>query len=75
MSGGPSNAIDQFELVAIDPSNAIELKLNWTKLYCVLSAAGNDNLDNNDNDNNGNKLLSKGFKCSVYWNKQSKKLE
>ena len=28
----------------------VELKLKWTK-YCVLSAAGNDNVNNNDSDN------------------------
>ena len=34
----------------------VELKLRWTK-YCVLSAAGNDNLKNIDNDNNGNNTI------------------
>ena len=29
----------------------VELKLKWTK-NCVLSAAGNDNVNNNDNDCN-----------------------
>ena len=29
----------------------VELKLKWKK-YCVLSAAGNDNVNGNDNDNN-----------------------
>ena len=28
----------------------VELKVKWTK-YCVLSAAGNDNVNNNDSDN------------------------
>ena len=29
----------------------VELKLKWTK-YCVLSVAGNENDNNNDNANN-----------------------
>ena len=66
-----------------------ELKLKWTK-YCVLTAAGADNIGANINiiftieeaklyvpavtlsakDNQKlSKLLSKGFKRSVYWNK------
>ena len=32
----------------------VELKVKWTK-YCVLSAAGNDN--GNDNDDNGKKIF------------------
>ena len=38
----------------------VELKLKWTK-YCVLSAAGNENVNNNNNNNaNDIFLLSKG---------------
>ena len=33
----------------------VELKLKWAN-YCVLSAAGNDNL-NNDNDNDCNRII------------------
>ena len=33
----------------------VELKLRWTK-YCVQSAAGNDDLNNIDNDSNGNNI-------------------
>ena len=33
----------------------VELKLRWTK-YCVLSAVGNDNSNNIDN-NNGNNVI------------------
>ena len=33
-----------------------ELKLRWTK-YCVLSAGGNDNLNNIDNINNDNNII------------------
>ena len=33
-----------------------ELKLKWTK-YCALSAAGNDNVNNNVNDNDGNNII------------------
>ena len=33
----------------------VELKLRWTK-YCVLSAVGNDNSNNIDNNNNGNNV-------------------
>ena len=78
-----------------------ELKLKWKK-YCVLFAARNDNLNNNDYDNNDinfiftiknitlyapvvtlssrdnrklSKLLSKGFKRSVYWNEYKTKSE
>ena len=36
----------------------VELKLKWTK-YCVLSAAGNENVNNNNNANDIF-LLSKG---------------
>ena len=31
----------------------VELKLKWIK-YCVLSAAGNDNVINNNDNNNSN---------------------
>ena len=34
----------------------VDLKLKWTK-YCVLSAAGNDNVNNDDNDNNSNNII------------------
>ena len=78
-----------------------ELNLKWKK-YCVLFAARNDNLNNNDYDNNDinfiftiknitlyapvvtlssrdnrklSKLLSKGFKRSVYWNEYKTKSE
>ena len=35
----------------------VELKLKWKK-YCVLSAAGADNVNNNFNDNaNGNNII------------------
>ena len=35
----------------------VELKLKWTK-YCVLSAAGNDNVNGNGNDDvNGNNII------------------
>ena len=34
----------------------VELKLKWTK-YCILSAAGNENHSDNDNDDNANKII------------------
>ena len=34
----------------------VELKLKWTK-YCVLSAAGNENPVDNDNNHNANKII------------------
>ena len=34
----------------------VELKINWNK-YCILSAAGNDSLNNNDKDSNGNNII------------------
>ena len=34
----------------------VELKFKLAK-YCVLSATGNDNLNNNDNDDNGNNII------------------
>ena len=75
----------------------IELKFKWAN-YCVLSAAGKENVTNNDSDNiiftvkdpklyvpivtlsardnqKLSKLLSKGFKRSVYWNEFETKSE
>ena len=34
----------------------LKLKLKWTK-YCVFSAAGNDNLNNNDHDIDDNNFI------------------
>ena len=34
----------------------VELKLKWTK-YCVLSEAGNDIVNDNDNDDDGNNII------------------
>ena len=34
----------------------VESKLKWTN-YCVLFAAGNDNLNKNDNDNDGSNIV------------------
>ena len=34
----------------------VELKLKWTK-FCVLSAGGNDNLNDNDIDNKSNNIV------------------
>ena len=34
----------------------VELKLKWTK-FCVLSADGNDNLNDNDVDNQSNNIV------------------
>ena len=44
----------------------VELKLKWTK-YCVLSAAGNENLSDNDKNNNvaNNILIIKDPKLYV----------
>ena len=55
----------------------VELKLDWAK-YCVLSAAGNDNVNNNENDNDGNNVIFtiKGkkymFLSSLYQQKRIK---
>ena len=35
----------------------VKLKLKWTK-YCVLTAAGADNVNGNDEDNNNNKIFA-----------------
>ena len=35
----------------------VKLKLKWTK-YCVLTAAGADNVNGNDDDNNNNKIFA-----------------
>ena len=44
----------------------VELKLKWTK-YCALSAAGNDNESDDDNDINANNIIFtiKNTKVSV----------
>ena len=45
----------------------VELKLKWKK-YCVLRAAGNDNLNNNDD--NGNNII---FTIKFLYNPISKR--
>ena len=65
----------------------VELKLEWSK-YSVLLPAGNDNVNDNDSENilftikdtklyvavlTLSKLLSKGFKRSIYWNQYKTK--
>ena len=54
----------------------VELKLKRTK-YCVLSAAGNDNVNNNDSNNifyyQRHKIIC--FSCNFISKKQSKNME